>query len=111
MVGFIVWCISAMIFVVLAVVCFCSKKAVGFWANSSQKLEVTDVKAYNRAMGILWMIFAVVLCCLGIPLLQEGEESVPLILFVTGGGTIVECIALMIVYVFLIEKKYRIKEK
>lgn len=110
MAGYIVWCASAMIFVVFAIVSFRSDKPSAFWANSSHPLEVTDVKAYNRAMGMLWIGFAIVFCLLGLPLLIEGEESVPIVLLVTGVGTMAECIALMLVYVFVIEKKYRIKK-
>lgn len=103
-IGFIIWCMIAVVFMAIGIGCLFAKTPVGFWANSNKQVEVTDVKAYNKAMCILWIVFAVVLILLGLPLLA-GQNS-PLII-ISVFGVFVEIIILMLVYVFVIEKKYR----
>ena len=105
--AFLIWLVLSACFVIMGIYNFFSKKksAFGFWANA-KVFEVTDVKAYNRALGKLWCVFGIVLALLGLPLLY-GQNS-PYILL-TMLGAILEAIAAMVVYVTVIEKKYRKK--
>ena len=105
--AFLIWLALSVCFVIMGIYNFFSKKksAFGFWANA-KVFEVTDVKAYNRALGKLWCVFGIVLALLGLPLLY-GQNS-PYILL-TMLGAMLEAIAAMVVYVTVIEKKYRKK--
>lgn len=88
----------------IGVSAFFSKKAVGFWANIEVG-KVTDVKKYNKAVGILFIIFGLIFILLGTPMLSEHSA---LILF-SVIGVMVETIAAMIVYTQVISKKYSAK--
>ena len=50
-----------------------SKNPVGFWANT-ETIKVKDVKGYNRASGLLFIIYGIIFVILGIPLL-EGQNT------------------------------------
>ncbi|MBD5478747.1 MAG: hypothetical protein HDR14_05570 [Lachnospiraceae bacterium] len=105
--AFLIWLAMSACFVIMGIYNFFSKKksAFGFWANA-KVFEVTDVKAYNRALGKLWCVFGVVFALLGLPLLY-GQNSPYILLTVL--GAMLEAIAAMVVYVTVIEKKYRRK--
>ncbi len=103
MIAFIIFVLVALIFVAIGISAFFAKKPMGFFANA-EMFEVTDVKAYNRAVGIMWCIYGIVMIILGIPLLA-GQNSPYALL--TMAGVVVETIALVVVYVLVIEKKYR----
>ena len=103
MMAFVIWAIIGLIFVGLGVVAFFSKKPMGFWANA-EMFQVSDTKRYNRTMGIMRCIFGVVFALLGLPLLA-GENSPYIMLSVV--GVMLEVIAFMVIYVLVIEKKYR----
>ena len=48
-------------FTLLGVYAWKRKKPMWFWAGSEVKEdEITDVKAYNRANGIMWVCYSVV---------------------------------------------------
>ena len=104
MVGFVIWWMVALIFVGIGISCLKAKEPVGFWANSNEKIDVKAVKSYNKAMCILWVAYGIILGLLGIPLL-DGQNS-PWIV-VTVFGVMIEVIALICIYIFGIEKKYR----
>lgn len=105
--AFLIWLVMALCFVCLGICHFLSKRksAFGFWANA-KVFDVTDVKAYNRALGKLWCVFGVVFALLGLPLLY-GQNSPYILLTIL--GAMLEAIAAMVVYVTVIEKKYRKK--
>ncbi|MBD5497129.1 MAG: hypothetical protein HDR11_05095 [Lachnospiraceae bacterium] len=105
--AFLIWLAMSACFVIMGIYNFFSKKksAFGFWANA-KVFEVTDVKAYNRALGKLWCVFGVVFALLGLPLLY-GQNSPYILLTIL--GAMLEAIAAMVVYVTVIEKKYRRK--
>lgn len=107
MIAFVIWLILACSFVGLGVYSFISKKTVAFsfWANA-EVFPVNDIKAYNRTMGKLWIVFGVVFAVLGLPLLK-GQNS-PYIIF-SILGVMAEAIITMAVYTAVIEKKYRKK--
>lgn len=105
--AFTIWMIVGFIFIGLGIYDILSKKAkpFGFWANA-EVAPVKDVKAYNRALGKLWCVYGVVFMLLGIPLLP-GQNSAGVIITIL--GTLFEAIAAMVVYVTVIEPKYRKK--
>lgn len=103
MTAFIIWCIFYGLFIIIGIRCLFAKKPVGFWANSEVP-EIKDVKKYNRAMCILWVSFGVIMILLGLPLLA-GQNS-PWCL-ITLFGALFAAIILMVIYVLVIEKKYK----
>ena len=105
--AFIIWIVVGLVFTVYGTVVMCSKKEkpFGFWANAEQ-FPVTDAKAYNRATGKLFVSFGLVFCILGLPLLK-GEETG--LVMLTSAGTMFAAIVTMVIYVTVIEKKYRKK--
>lgn len=74
-----------------------------FWANADV-FEVTDIKAYNRAISKLFSLYGVVIIILGLPLLS-GQNSAWILLSIV--GLMIASILLMIIYTNRIEKKYR----
>ena len=104
-IAFGIWCIVGFFFIGLGIFAVFSKKPVGFWANA-EMFQVTDVKKYNKAMCKLYCIMGVVFIILGLPLLSK--EKVMLILF-SSVGVMIEVIVAMVIYITVIEKKYKKK--
>lgn len=107
--GFIIWALAGILFIVGGIYCINSKKEVafGFWSNSKTALiEVKNIKAYNKALGKLWCSYGFFFILLGLPLLVD--ENSPLII-IPSIGVIFELIIAMAVYTINIEGKYRKK--
>ena len=107
--GFIIWVLVGMLFIIGGIYCINSKKEVafGFWANSkTAPIEVKNIKAYNKTLGKLWCSYGFFFILLGIPLL--GKQNSPLII-ITVIGVILELIIVIAVYTLKIEAKYRKK--
>ena len=101
--GFLFWTLMCLIFAGIGVWSFVSKKAVGFWAGVEPP-KVSDVKNYNRTVGILWFIYAALMELMGTPLLfldQNSAGFIPAIL-----GSMAVTIGLVVAYV-KIEKIYK----
>ena len=107
MLAFILWTLCCLLLLGIGIYSFRAQKPVGFFANA-KPFPVTDVKAYNRACGKLWVGYSLICMAAGIPLLFPGQVFV--ILF-SVCGMIAATIALILVYVKVIEKKYRAEEK
>lgn len=107
MTGFVIWMLCSVAMIAFGIYAFFSKRTMpfGFWANA-EVFEVRDVRAYNRAVGKLWCVFGSVFGLLGLPLLT-GQNSPYIILSIL--GCMVEAIGAMVVYVTVIEKKYRVR--
>lgn len=107
MAAFICWAALGLIFVMWGIYMFISKSAkpFGFWANADVA-QMRDVKGYNRALGKLWCVFGVLLILIGLPLLGN-PNSAGLIISIL--GTMLLSIGAMVVYVVVIEPKYRKK--
>lgn len=101
MIGFIIWMVVGILLFALGVYCFFAKKQVGFWANAKSP-KVHNVKAFNRAVGKLWLVYAVVFCVLGLPMLLP-QPSAAIALSVI--GVMIEVVVLIAVYT-KIEQKY-----
>lgn len=93
-------------FLILGIRCFFSDKPSGFWANAEQ-FEVTDVRAYNKAMGKLWIVAAVLYTALGLPLLTPA--NILLVILISMVGCMLVSIGIMIFFTTVIEPKYRKK--
>ncbi|MCR8743684.1 hypothetical protein [Romboutsia lituseburensis] len=107
--GFIIWALAGILFIVGGIYCINSKKEVafGFWSNSkTAPIEVKNVKAYNKALGKLWCSYGFFFILLGLPLLVD--ENSPLII-IPSIGVIFELIIAMAIYTINIEGKYRKK--
>lgn len=89
----------------LGAMAFRAKKEFGFWANV-KPLPMKDVKAHNRAVGWLFIIYGAVFILLGLPLLA-GQNSpwvmIPMV------GVLLETIAAMAVYTIVIQSRYEKK--
>ncbi len=104
MAGFVIWSITSAVMFGIAIWCLRSKTPVGFFAGTKPP-DVKDTKKYNRAVAILWFVYAILFEIMGIPLLYLKQNSagfVPVFF-----GTIAITIGLMVGYVF-IEKKHRV---
>lgn len=93
-------------FLVMGIRCRHSDKPSGFWANAEQ-FEVTDVRAYNKAMSKLWFVAAVLYTALGLPLLTPA--NILLVILVSMIGCMIVTIGIMIFFTTVIEPKYRKK--
>lgn len=107
MIGFIIWCLVGCMWLGIGIACFFSKSTVGFWANVKVP-EVTDRKAYNRAVGKLWIVFGIIFVFIGLPLLA-GQNS-PLIVL-TLFGILIWAIVMMAIYELGIMRKYSRRQK
>lgn len=105
--GFLIWELMGCGFTGWGIYTVRSKasRPFGFWANAKM-FAVRDIKAYNRALGKLWIAYGAVLCLLGIPLLA-GQNCGGAVISII--GTMLASIAAMAVYVIGIEAKYRKK--
>ena len=93
-------------FLILGIRCRHSDKPSGFWANAEQ-FEVTDVRAYNKAMSKLWFVAAILYTALGLPLLTP--SNILLVILVSIIGCMIVTIGIMIFFTTVIEPKYRKK--
>lgn len=107
MVGFAIWTLFGVMITILGIRDLFAKKPVGFWANV-ETMEVCDVKGYNRATGILFIVYGGVFILLGLPLLVG--QNTPLILL-SILGVMFETIIIMAIYSIVIVKKYKVDNK
>ena len=107
MVGFVIWALVGALIIVIGIKDLFAKKPVGFWANI-ETMKVSDVKGYNRATGILFMVYSIVFILLGLPLL--GGQNTPFILL-SIIGVMFETIIIMTIYSICIVKKYNVDNK
>lgn len=105
LIGLIFCIIIGCFFIGLGIYCFISKKEAGFWANTS-KFSVKDMKAYNRAVGTLWCVYGLLFIPLSLPMMK-GQNSPYIVISIL--GIVFESIIAVVVYVLVIERKYRSK--
>lgn len=104
--AFSAFALIGVFFLVMGIRCRHSDKPSGFWANAEQ-FEVTDVRAYNKAMSKLWFVAAVLYTALGLPLLTPA--NILLVILVSMIGCMIVTIGIMIFFTTVIEPKYRKK--
>lgn len=102
-IGFIIWTICALFFVVIGISCRKSTEAVGFFTGVKAP-KVTDVKGYNRAVSTLWFVVAILLELMGIPFLVFEQNSAYFIFIVL---LVMALMIGMIVAYLRIEGKYK----
>lgn len=105
MTAFVIWAIMGLAFIILGIYDYLAKteRPFGFWANAETP-PMKDVKGYNRALGILFMVLGVLFILIGLPLLFDADGAglvIPIL------GSMVLSIGAMAVYVTVIEKKYK----
>lgn len=104
-IAFLLWAAVGTFFIALGIYDLSSRKGkpMGFWANA-ETARIEDVKGFNRALGILWCVYGVLLIFIGLPLLDRQNSGLILISIL---GVMFLTIAAMIVYTVGIEPKYR----
>lgn len=105
LIGFVLWLAGGCLLVALGIRAFFAKKEVGFFSNV-KALNMRDVKAYNRAVGKLFIVYGIVFMALGLPLLAGQNSGLILISIL---GTVAETIGAMAVYILVIQNKYERK--
>lgn len=93
--GFILWSVVFLILLGIGLWAWKSDKAVGFYTGTKPP-EVTDVRKYNRSVGILWFVYAGLFELLGLPFLFLKKNAAGFLWVVL--GVVVISIGLMIVY-------------
>ena len=106
-IGFIIWTVCSLVMVIIGIVTWRSETAVGFFTGVKPP-EIKDVKKYNHAVAILWIVYGVGLEACGIPFLYLEQNSAGFILPLC--ISVALSLGLVIVYVF-IERKYRFRRK
>ena len=101
---FCVWSLSSLLFVVFGICTLSAKKPMPFWTHE-RKIEVRDVKAYNKAVAFLYFVYAFTILILGVPMLFSRQNSAGFIIPVL--GLPIASILMIAVYVICIEAKYR----
>ena len=101
---FCVWSLSSLLFVVFGICALSAKKPTDDWANDKE-INISDVKAYNKAVALLYFIYAFTILILGVPMLFSRQNSAGFIIPVL--GLPIASILMIAVYVICIEAKYR----
>ncbi|NBK97610.1 MAG: hypothetical protein EOM50_06255 [Erysipelotrichia bacterium] len=95
----------AVIFISIGIFALKRKTPVCFWAGSNEKIEkatFTNVKAYNRKCGIMFIIYAICIGLVGfIALFISKEMFIIIYLLVVIGGLLI-----MMCYYTFIYKQY-----
>ena len=103
MLPFLLWTLCCCLLLAMGIYCFLSRKPVGFWANANP-FSVTDVRGYNRACGFLWIGYSLLGMVTGLPLLSPQNSALVLLSTL---GVVADTLMLILIYVLVIEKKYR----
>ena len=104
--AYIIWMLIALVIIALWLISFFTKKnkALDFYNTGS--FPVNDVRGYNKAQGVLFIGYGSIFAVLGLPLLAG--QNHPYVIF-SILGVMAETIALMIIFLLVIDKKYRKK--
>ena len=105
MLGFCIWAFVGAVIIVIGIKDLFVKKPVGFWANIDT-VKVSDIRGYNRATGLIFILYGIIFILFGVPLL--GDQNNPFIIF-SVIGVMFETIIMMAVYSLCIVKKYGAK--
>ena len=113
MIAYLIWLACALLLVGLGCYDLINAgkgRVFGFYANAQppKAEQLTDVTAYNRAIGKLFIGSGLVFALLGLPLLSDGGNSGLMVLF-TILGSVFWVIGMVLIYVLKIEKQYRKK--
>ncbi|MBR0462230.1 MAG: hypothetical protein IJJ00_05935 [Erysipelotrichaceae bacterium] len=101
--AFVVWTLVFLTVCGIAAWCFSTDKPVHFFTGASAP-DVKDVKKFNKAVGKLWLLYALVLELLGLPLVLGGHKWLSFIIIIL--GTVFSSIVLAAAYTE-IESRHR----
>jgi len=102
-IAFIIWTLVALFYVGIGITSYKAKEPVGFFAGVKAP-EVTDIKAYNKAVSTLWFVWAILLEAMGVPFLFLKQNS-PYYIFVM--LFMLPWVISMVVVYLKIERKYK----
>jgi hypothetical protein len=91
-------------FIILGLISSKQKEPVKFWSNVVNYSNIKDIPAYNKAVGILFIIFGIIFG-LASGTLFLGDIGAIIFIFLV----VIEVLAMMIIYTLVIETKYRKK--
>ena len=94
---------SSLLFTCIGIYAWNRKKPMWFWARDTvHEEEITDVRAYNHANGIIWIVFSIPLWVGTIVGLNDMKTGGNIILFDSTVGLL-----LLILTYINIHKKYK----
>ena len=100
-------CGFALFCTILGIYAWRRKEPMWFWAGSTvRKEQIKDVKAYNRANGILWMAFSIIQWAAGLLGIWNMEAAEKILMY---GDTV--GLACVFIGYLLIWRKYRKTDK
>ena len=99
--AFLIWSACSALFVIIGILSRKNDKPAGFFANVSAP-EVTDVKAYNKAVSGLWIGSAVLFELLGTLLLFLKQN--PLCIVILMLGTIALVLGMVMRYLYITDR-------
>ena len=105
--AFILWSLISLVFLGIGIWSWRSKKPVGFFSGVRPP-AVSDVRKYNRAVAMLWFVYALLFVLLGLPFLFLKRHSAGFLLSVLGVPVI--SIGLAVAYTRIL-RRYEIKKK
>lgn len=105
--AFAVWSLVSALMAGIGIVTMNMKKPAGFFANSSAPQKVSDVRAYNRSLGCLWIVYAILLLASGLPLLKPQPGAM---IIITMLGTVFSTLGLILIYAAVIAPKYKAEQ-
>ena len=73
-IGFVIWSAVSLMLLGIGIWTRRSEKPAGFFSGVRPP-EVSDVRQYNRAVSVIWFIYAILFEMLGIPLLVLKQNS------------------------------------
>ena len=105
---FVVCIFLVVVFVGLGIYFMLSKKPANFWAGEKMRPEaVSDIKKYNRANGIMWIVYGVLfLIPAFVSLITNELDAAYILVPLIFAGTPI----LIFIYVKIIRPKYVSKE-
>jgi len=99
--GFVIWSIVFLVLLGIGIWAWKSDKVVSFYTGTKPP-EVTDIRKYNRAVAILWFVYAGLFELLGLPFLFLKQNAAGFLWVIL--GVIAITIALMIFYNRILHK-------
>lgn len=99
--------ISAAPMIIIGIVQYNSKEPVGFWSGKEppKREQITDVKAYNRKHGIMWIVYGLGYFPWFVPMIIFGDKYVLIYMALF----LIECIGgifVMIAYHNKLDRRY-----
>ncbi len=103
----IFWELAGLIFLMIGLYDYLThrNRTVGLFSNLNRPV-VTDVHAYNQAVGKLWITFFLLFEVLGTVILFGNDRW---ILYITILGTCIASLLLILIYRIMILRRYRVK--